>query len=49
MRDSSMLHLFFLPLEGGGQGGGGVSGGTARGAKSTPPLTPPPQGEGESA
>jgi pyruvate/2-oxoglutarate dehydrogenase complex dihydrolipoamide dehydrogenase (E3) component len=35
-----------LPLEGGGLGGGGVSGKSPHFIRSTPPLTPPPQGEG---
>ncbi|HMG47325.1 MAG TPA: valine--tRNA ligase [Allosphingosinicella sp.] len=35
-----------LPLDGGGQGGGGLSAGTEPFAESTPPPTPPHQGEG---
>jgi len=38
-----------LPLDGGGLGGGGLAAGTERVSESTPPPTPPHQGEGSDA
>ena len=45
--EANTLVLKALPLEGGGLGGGGVSGKSPHFIDATPPLTPPPQGEGD--
>jgi pyruvate/2-oxoglutarate dehydrogenase complex dihydrolipoamide dehydrogenase (E3) component/uncharacterized membrane protein YdjX (TVP38/TMEM64 family) len=47
--EGKVLILKALPLEGGGWGGGGVDEERCVSGDSTPPLTPPPQGEGNLA